>query len=45
MKWNFVIKKKKRVNFLLSVFVLKIERMELRRMGRKDIFGKVYEII
>lgn len=42
MKWNSG--KKKRVNSLPSVFALKTERMELRRMGRKDIFGKAHEI-
>lgn len=44
MKWNSATKKKKRVNSLPSVFALKTERMELRRMGRKDIFGKAHEI-
>lgn len=43
MKWNSATKKK-RVNSLPSVFALKTERMELRRMGRKDIFGKAHEI-
>ena len=44
LKWNSATKKKKRVNSLPSVFALKTERMELRRMGRKDIFGKAHEI-